>query len=246
MNLNDKTRAMLGAVSTATLTTQLLKRGYRNIFMQGVRPLLPPPPSLGTAGGTAGNMVGVAVTLRYIPAREDLATMESLGSREHPQRKTIETIPAGAVLVMDCRGEAGVAAAGAILVARMQARGAAGLVADGGIRDAATAASLGLPIYCAGPAAPPNVARHLAADMNVPIGCGGVAVFPGDVVVGDGDGVVVIPAALADEVAAAATEQDRLEDFLLAEIRGGRSLFGVYPPDDATLQRYRSRREPND
>ncbi|HUI17231.1 MAG TPA: ribonuclease activity regulator RraA, partial [Alphaproteobacteria bacterium] len=186
MALTPSTRKLLCEVSTATLTTQMLKRGFRNIYMTGVRPLHAAGP----------NMVGEACTLRYIPAREDLATIESLGSREHPQRKTIETIAKGKVLVVDCRGESGAAGIGAILVARLSARGAAGFVCDGGVRDLAQAVSVGLPLYAQGAAAPPNVTRHHAADSGRPIGCGGVAVFPDDVVVGDRDGVVVLPARL--------------------------------------------------
>src|SRR4051794_28625243 len=200
MALSGTTREALRQVSTATLTTQLMKRGFRNVFMEGVR----------AANPGAGTMVGEAVTLRYIPSREDLDSIESLGSRDHPQRKTIETIDAGAVLVADCRGDARAAGVGAILVARLQVRGAAGFVCDGGIRDLAAAGSVGLPLFCAGPAAPPNVIRHHAIDAGLPVACGGVSVFPGDVVVGDGDGVVVIPRHLADEVAIAAAEQDRL------------------------------------
>jgi regulator of RNase E activity RraA len=229
MALSETTRDLLRRVSTATLTTQMMKRGFRNVFMEGVR----------AANAAAGSMVGEAVTLRYIPAREDLDSIESLGSRDHPQRKTIETIAAGAVLVADCRGDIRAAGVGAILVARLQARGAAGFVCDGGVRDLATAAGLGLPVFCAGPAAPPNVIRHHAVDAGLPVACGGVSVFPGDVVVGDADGVAVLPRHLADEVAVAAAEQDRLEDFLLREVRGGRPLFGTYPPDEATLERYR-------
>ena len=233
MALAPKTRKLLEKVSTATLTTQMLKRGFRNIFMQGVR-------ALNDAGG---NMVGEATTLRYIPAREDLATVESLGSREHPQRKTIEHFPRGHVLVADCRGEGGAAGVGAILVARLKARGAAGFVCDGGVRDVAQATRLGLPLYAQGPAAPANVTRHHAVDADLPVGCGGVAVFPRDVIVGDRDGVVVLPAHLAAEVAEAAFEQERLEDFLLAEVRGGAPLFGTYPPSEETMGRYHKRRK---
>jgi regulator of RNase E activity RraA len=232
MALAEKTRELLRRTSTATLTTQMLKRGFRNVFMEGVRPFHP-------AGGV---MVGEAATLRYIPAREDLDSIESLGSREHPQRKTIETIPPGQVLVVDCRGETRVAGAGAILMARLFARGAAGFVCDGGVRDLATGASVGLPLYCAGAAAPPNVMRHHAIAAGEPIACGGVAVFPGDVIVGDSDGVVVLPPKLADEVAAAAAEQEHLEDFLFEEVKAGKPLFGTYPPDEATLARYRAKK----
>lgn len=232
MALHPSTRKLLLKVSTATLTTQMLKRGFRNVYMTGVRAL--------HEGGP--NMVGEATTLRYIPAREDLATVESLGKRTHPQRKTIETIAKGKVLVADCRGEAGAAGIGAILAARLKARGAAGFVCDGGVRDVAQAVSVGLPLYAKGPAAPANVTRHHAADSGRPIACGGVAVFPGDVVVGDRDGVVVIPARLAREVAEAAHEQERLEDFLFAEVKAGAPLFGTYPPDEATLARYEKKR----
>ena len=232
MALSPSTRKLLLKVSTATLTTQMLKRGFRNVYMMGVRPL----------NEVGGNMVGEACTLRYIPAREDLATLEFLGNREHPQRKAIETIGKGRVLVMDCRGEAGAAGIGAILAARLKVRGAAGFVCDGGVRDVAEAGALGLPLYAKGPAAPANVTRHHAVDSNCPIGCGGVAVFPDDVIVGDRDGVVVLPAHLAREVAEAAVEQERLEAFLLAQVKGGAPLFGTYPPGEATLLRYRNRR----
>ena len=232
MALAPSTRKLLLEVSTATLTTQMLKRGFRNVYMTGVRPLHAVGP----------NMVGEACTLRYIPAREDLATIESLGSREHPQRKTIETIAKGKVLVADCRGEGGAAGIGAILAARLSARGAAGFVCDGGVRDLAQALSVGLPLYAQGAAAPANVTLHHAADSGRPIGCGGVAVFPDDVVVGDRDGVVVLPAHLAREVAEAAFEQERLEDFLFSEVKRGAPLFGTYPPSEATLARYQRKR----
>jgi regulator of RNase E activity RraA len=229
--LTAATRKLLARTSTATLATQMMKRGLRNAFLRGVHRLTP----------GAAPMIGLAWTLRYIPAREDLATLESLGNPEHPQRQGIETIPKGHVLVMDCRGETDAAAIGAILIARLKARDAAGFVADGGIRDLETAAQQGLPLFAAGAAAPANVTRHHAVALNQPIGCGGVPVFPGDVVVGDGDGVVVLPAQIAHEIAVAAVEQEQVEDFLLKEIRGGRSLFGTYPPNDETMRRYRTK-----
>ena len=232
MALADALRAKLLEVSTATLTTQMLKRGFRNVYMSGVRPL--------HQGGP--RMVGEATTLRCIPAREDLDSLEALASTKHPQRKAIETIAAGHVLVVDCRGELGAAGVGAILVARLKARGAAGFVCDGGVRDAGEAASLGLPVFAAGSSAPPSVMRHHAVAIDQPIGCGGVAVYPGDVVVGDGDGVVVLPAPLAAEVAEAAHEQERLEQFIMAEIQAGKPLFGTYPPNAETLARYRAAR----
>ncbi|MBV8889797.1 MAG: ribonuclease activity regulator RraA [Alphaproteobacteria bacterium] len=229
MALSGETRRLLQQASVATLATQLLKRGLRNTVMAGPAPLAAP----------AQPMVGEAFTLRYIPAREDIDDIAALGDREHPQRKAIETVPPGQVLVVDCRGERGTAAIGAILAVRLRVRGVAGLVADGGVRDAAEAAGTGLPIFCLGAAAPANVTRHHAADFGRPIACGGVAVYPGDIIVGDGDGVVVVPAHLADEIAAPAAEQERLEAFLFREIAGGAPLFGTYPPDADTMARYR-------
>lgn len=233
MALAEALRAKLLEVSTATLTTQMLKRGFRNVYMRGVRPLHRGLP----------RMVGEATTLRCIPAREDLDSLEALGSTEHPQRKAIETIAAGHVLVVDCRGELGAAGVGAILIARLKARGAAGFVSDGGVRDAEEASALGLPVFAAGASAPPSVARHHAVAIDEPIGCGGVAVYPGDIVVGDGDGVVVLPAPLAGEVAEAGYEQERLEGFIMAEIQAGKPLFGTYPANAETLARYRARRD---
>lgn len=228
MALTDAVREMLREVSVATLTTQMLKRGFRNVFMQGVRPL--------HSGGAT--MVGEACTLRYIPSREDLDPIEALSDPEHPQRKVIETIPADRVLVVDCRGDGSAAAIGAILIARLKARRAAGFVCDGGIRDMAGAIEAGLPFYGAAASAPPNITRHHAVDIDLPIGCGGVPVFPGDIVVGDRDGVVVLPAHLAEDVAAAAFQQERLEEFLMSEIRSGRPLTGTYPPNEETLRRF--------
>jgi regulator of RNase E activity RraA len=231
--LSDETRERLARVSTATLTTQLFKRGLRNAFIQGVRPLNPKAPQ----------MVGPAFTLRYIPAREDLDHMGVFDDYDHPQRRAIETCPPGFVLVMDCRQNARVASAGSILLTRLMVRGCAGLVSDGGLRDSPEIAQLDYPVYCAGPSAPTNLILHHALDLNNPIGCGDVPVYPGDVLVGDGEGVVVIPRHLADEVAADAAEQDRLETFILEEVRGGRALRGVYPPDAGTRARYQEWRK---
>ena len=211
-------------VSTATLTTQLFKRGLRNAFMQGIRPL----------GRYDANLVGPAFTLRNIPAREDIDTVAVFTDPEHPQRKAIEVAPAGHVLVIDCRGDERAACAGEILVTRLMMRGVAGLVADGGIRDAGPIGEMAFPVYCAGASAPLNLARHHAAEFNVPIGCGGVAVYPGDTIVCDRDGVVVIPSAMTDEVASDAAEQEELETFLLERIAGGAPLSGTYPPNEAT------------
>jgi regulator of RNase E activity RraA len=222
------TLARLRRVSTATLTTQLFKRGLRNVFVQGVR-------RLSRAGP---NMVGPAFTLRNIPAREDLDRMEVLADPEHPQRKAIETVPPGHVLVVDCRGDTRAASAGGILLTRLAVRGVAGFVADGCVRDTPEIAGMAFPVFCAGGSAPLNLVRHHAVDAQRPIACGGVAVYPGDVIVGDGEGVVVVPRELADEVAAEAAEQESLEEFVIEEIRSGKPLPGVYPPNDATRARY--------
>ena len=222
--LAPKTLELLHGVSTATLTTQLFKRGLRNVFMQGVRPL----------GPLAGNLVGPAFTLRNIPAREDLDHLGVFTDPEHPQRKAIETTPVGHVLVIDCRGDARVACGGDILMTRLKVRGGAGMVSDGGVRDAGPIVDLGFPVFCAGPSAPLNLAHHHATDINVPIGCGGVAVYPGDVIVGDQDGVVVIPRHLADEVARDGAEQEALEAFVVRRIADGAPLAGTYPPNEAT------------
>ena len=224
----DACLAAMRRVSTATLTTALFKRGLRNVFMRGVRPL----------GRYGANMVGTAFTLRNIPAREDLDRVEGFANPEHPQRKAIETTPAGHVLVVDCRGEAHAASGGEILMTRLAVRGAAGMVSDGGIRDSSPIAALAMPVYCAGPAAPLNLVVHHATEMQVPIGCGGVAVYPGDLIVGDTDGVVVVPAHLAGEIAAEADEQERMEAWVLGRIRDGARLPGTYPPDAATRAAY--------
>lgn len=226
--LSAATLARLRRVSTATLTTQLFKRGLRNTFLHGVRRVSRP----------GANMVGPAFTLRNIPAREDLDQVKVFEDPEHPQRKSIETIPPGHVLVVDCRGDTHAASAGDILLTRLEVRGAAGFVSDGCVRDTPAIAGMAFPVFCAGPAAPLNLARHHATDFQRPIACGGVAVYPGDVIVGDGEGVVVIPAHLADEVAADAAEQESLETFVLAEIKRGRPLPGTYPPNEATRARY--------
>jgi len=220
--------AAMRRVSTATLTTALFKRGLRNMFMRGVRPLR----------GYPGNLVGAAFTLRNIPAREDLDRVEGFANPEHPQRKAIETVPAGQVLVVDCRGEAHAASGGDILMTRLSVRGVAGMVSDGGIRDSVSIAALAMPVFCAGPAAPLNLVAHHATEMQVPIGCGGVAVYPGDLIVGDADGVVVVPAHLAEAIAAEADEQERQEAWILERIRAGARLHGTYPPDEATRAAY--------
>jgi regulator of RNase E activity RraA len=220
--LKPETRDKLKAVSTATLATALYKRGFRGQFVQDVRPLSPLEES----------MVGEAFTLRYMPAREDLNRLEVFRDRAHPQRKAVEECPPGAVLVMDSRKDPRAASAGGILVSRLMARGVAGAVTDGGFRDSAEIASLGFPAFHQRPSAPTNLTLHQAIDIDVPIGCGDAPVFPGDVVVGDNDGVVILPAHLADELAAEAAEMTAYEDFVTEEVRRGRSILGLYPATD--------------
>jgi len=216
------TRELLAKVSTATLCTALFKRGLRGQFIQNVHPL----------NASLPNMVGEAYTLRYIPAREDLNPITVFQDRAHPQRKAVEECPPGAVLVIDSRKDARAASAGSILVSRLMKRGVAGVVTDGGFRDSPEIARLPFPAYHQRPSAPTNLTLHQALDINVPIACGDVAVFPGDVVVGDAEGVVVLPAHLADELATEATEMTAFEDFVTEQVLAGRSILGLYPPTD--------------
>ena len=218
-NLKPQTRDKLMTVSTATLCTALYKRGLRNQFIQDVHPLNP----------DAGNMVGEAFTLRYIPAREDLNPISVFQDRAHPQRKAVEECPPGAVFVIDSRKDPRAASAGSILVTRLMKRGVAGVVTDGGFRDAPEIARLGIPAYHNRPSAPTNLTIHQALDINVPIGCGDAPVWPGDIVVGDGEGVVVIPANIADEIADEAFEMTAFEDFVAEEVMKGCSILGLYP-----------------
>ena len=222
MALNVTTREQLLKVSTATLCTALFKRGLRNQFIQDVRPL----------NATLPNMVGEAFTLRYIPAREDLNPISVFQDRSHPQRVAVEQCPPGSVMVFDSRKNPRAASAGSILVTRLKVRGCAGVVTDGGFRDSPEIAEMGFPAYHHRPSAPTNLTLHQALDINVPIGCGDVAVFPGDVMVGDREGVVVIPAHLADEIAHEATEMTAFEDFVTEKVLEGRSILGLYPPTD--------------
>jgi regulator of RNase E activity RraA len=220
--MKPETRAQLTKVSTATLATALYKRGLRNQAIQGVRPLNPAAPT----------MVGEAFTLRYIPAREDRNGLEVFQNRAHPQRKAVEDCPPGAVMVIDSRKDARAASAGGILVARLMQRGVAGVVTDGGFRDSAEIAQYAMPSYHTRPSAPTNLTLHEAIEINGPIGCGDAPVFPGDVIVGDADGVVVIPAHLADEIALEATEMTAFEDFVQEKVMEGRSILGLYPPTE--------------
>lgn len=219
MPLTPATRDKLKTVSTATLCTALYKRGFRNQMIQDVRPLDEGKPT----------MVGEAFTLRYIPAREDLNPITVFQDRAHPQRKAVEECPPGAVFVIDSRKDARAASAGSILVTRLMKRGVAGIVTDGGFRDAAEIAKLDIPSFHVRPSAPTNLTRHQALDINVPIGCGDAPVWPGDVIVGDADGVVVIPAHLADEIAEEAVEMTAFEDFVTEKVNEGWSILGLYP-----------------
>ena len=237
MTVKPETLEKLRRVSVATLCTQLFKRGFRNVFIQGIARLTEP---------SGGNMVGPAFTMRNIPSREDLDVITVFENPEHPQRKAIEAVPPGHVLVLDCRGETRAASGGQILTTRLKVRGAAGLVSDGPVRDSGSIAAMDFPVYCAGGSAPLNLIHHHAADLNVPIGCGGVPVYPGDIIVGDDEGVVVIPQHFADEVAADAAEQEILEVFVLERIEAGAALPGTYPPNAATRAAYAQWRKKRD
>ncbi len=227
MSLDPSIAAALSGVSTATLTTVLLKKGLRNVWMRGTVPLRPGQPRL----------VGRAFTLRFVPAREDLATPEFVVLADlHPGGDRGD---AGRLHRRGGRhGHPDAGIFGDILCARMAQRGVAGLVTDGVVRDLAGVLGTGLPVWCRGAAAPPSVARLTFAGWQQPIGCGGVAVFPDDVVVADQDGAVVIPQALAGAVAAEAVEQERLEAWIMAEVENGAALPGLYPPNAETRARY--------
>ena len=221
--LSDATRDKLMGVAVATICTALYKRGLRNQFIQDVRPVAPKD----------RNMVGQAFTLRYIPAREDLNPIEVFRDPEHPQRKGVEVCPPGAVMVIDSRKDPRAASAGSILVARLMKRGVLGVVTDGGFRDSPEIAALDIPCYHNRPAAPTNLTVHQAIDLEVPIGCGDAPVFPGDVIVGDREGVVAIPLHLADEIAEEAVEMTAFEDFVTEQVLEGKPVVGLYPATKA-------------
>jgi regulator of RNase E activity RraA len=227
MTLDRKTIETLSATATATITTILLKKGLRNVWMRGTRPLRPGLPRL----------VGRAFTMRFVPAREDLATPESWAS-PRSTRGAIEAMPEGCIAVVDAMGITDAGIFGDILCARMKKRGVAALVTDGVVRDVAGVLATGLPVWCQGQAAPPSVAGLTFVNWQEPIGCGGVAVFPDDVVVVDDDGAILIPAALVGEVVAAAPEQERLESWIMQEVERGVPLPGLYPANAETKARY--------
>ena len=227
MPLDSKTIEVLKAVTTATLTTVLLKKGLRNIWLRGTKPLRPGQPRI----------VGPAFTLRFVPAREDLAIPESWASPTST-RAAIECMPAGCVAVVDAMGVTDAGIFGDILCERIRVREVSGLITDGVIRDLAGVLRTNLPVWCEGTAAPPSVAGLTFVGWQMPVACGGVAVFPDDIIVADDDGAVVIPAALVDEVVADAVEQEKLEAWIIDEVRSGVPLPGLYPPNADTKARY--------
>ena len=228
--MDETTRDLFRRTSTATVSGRLFRRGFRNVFMRNVRPLLPDAPV----------MAGPAYTLRYIPAREDLDGFGIKPDTNVPQREAFEGTPAGHVLVMDCREETRAASCGDILVTRLKVRGGAGVVSDGGVRDAATIAKIGLPVFCAAPSPPVNRVVHHALEHGRPIACGGVAVYPGDWIVGDGDGIVVVPANIAAEIARESVEQEEMEAWLAQKVAAGAPLAGTFPPSEATIAEYKA------
>jgi regulator of RNase E activity RraA len=217
----------LRRASTASITAELFKLGIRHSFMNGVEPLSP-----------GDRMVGEAVTLRYLPFREDLNALQPSSLPEHPQRKTIDNIQEGGILVIDARGSLRSGTLGEILMARLKARGAAGMVTDGAVRDANGIRGVGLPAFVGGVHASASNTIHFAADAHVPIQCGGVTIIPGDILVGDSDGVVVIPRKFAAKVADEAVHHDEIEVYLYERISNGESLRGIYPPNEQTLAAY--------
>ena len=225
-SLCTKTRDKLMEVSTATIATALFKVGLKNQFIQDVRPVSPKP----------GNMVGQAYTLRYIPAREDLNSLSVFQDPTHPQRVGVEEIPPGYVMIIDSRKDPRAASAGSILVTRMMKRGVAGVVTDGGFRDAPEIGQMNIPTYHNRPSAPTNLTIHQAIELNGPIGCGDVAVFPGDVIVGDQEGVIVIPLHLVDDIAHEATEMTAFEDFVTEQVKAGAAVIGLYPATSEKAQ----------
>ena len=232
MALDPKVVSVLSQITTATLTTILLKKGLRNVWMRGTRPLNPGQPRL----------VGPAFTLRFVPAREDLATPASW-SNPISTRAAIEAMAPGCIAVIDAMGVTDAGVFGDILCARMKRRGVAGLVTDGVVRDVAGVRATGLPVWCQGAAAPPSVAALTFVAWGEPIGCGGVAVFPDDVVVVDEDGAVLIPAAFVDQIVAEAPEQERLEGWIMGEVEKGAPLPGLYPPNAENKARYEATRK---
>jgi regulator of RNase E activity RraA len=228
--LTAENRVKLRHISAATITTALFKRGLRNQAIQGIHPL----------NANAARMVGEAYTLRYIPAREDLDHIKVFEGRSHPQRVAIEECPEGHVMVIDSRKDPRAASAGGILITRLMMRKAAGIVSDGGFRDTPDISKLDFPVYCMRGSAPTNLILHHATDINVPIGCGDAPVYPGDIVVGDGEAVVIIPAGIANEIAEECYDMTIFEDWVESQVKTGRSIFGLYPPDETTRAEFQA------
>ncbi|MGR3793125.1 ribonuclease activity regulator RraA [Vannielia sp. SX4] len=236
MSFTEEIRERLMGVSVATLATALYKRGLRNQVLQDVRPV----------AVKGRNMVGPAFTLRYIPAREDRNQLVVFRDPNHPQRQAIEQCPEGHVMVMDSRKDPRAASSGDILITRLMVRGGAGVVTDGGFRDAGTIAKLDIPAYHNRPSSPTNLTLHEAIEINGPIGCGDVAVFPGDVIVGDYESVIVIPAEIADEVSAEAVEMTAYEDFVVEQVKEGATIIGLYPAtEEENLAKFETWRKEN-
>jgi regulator of RNase E activity RraA len=232
MALDQRALEALSGITTATLTTVLHKKGLRNVWLRGPKPLRPGQPRL----------VGPAFTLRFIPAREDLATPESWAS-PISTRAAIEAMPPGCVAVADAVGVTDAGIFGDILCQRIKVRGVAGLITDGVVRDLAGVLRTDLPVWCTGAAAPASIAGLTFINWQEPIACGGVAIFPGDIIVADDDGAVVIPQALLAEVIEAATEQEKFEAWIIGEVQAGVPLPGLYPPNAETRARYEAFRE---
>ncbi len=226
-NIQNTIKDKLKKVSTATIATCLFKKGLKNQFIQGVKPLKLNRPT----------MVGEAYTLRYIPAREDLNPIEVFRDPKHLQRVAVEECPEGAILVIDSRKDARAASAGSILVTRLMVRGAAGIVTDGGFRDSAEIADLPFSSYHTNPSAPTNLTLHQAIAINEPIGCGDVAIFPGDILVGDDDGVMVIPADIAEAVADECLQMNIFEEFVMQKVQRGTPIIGLYPLVDDKIRK---------
>lgn len=228
MAISKEIREALSLASTATIQNQLFIRGFRNRFLNGVALRTP----------SHSHFVAEAFTLRFIPAREDLDKVEAFKDPQHPQRLAIETVAPGQALIVDSRNDPRAASAGEILITRLAKRGGLAFITDGAVRDSYEMDSIGIPVYTAGVTANTNLIHHHAVDFQIPIGCAGVAVFPGDVLVGDAEGVLVIPMDIAAEVASASLEQHYLEIFILEKVRAGAKLPGTYPPSPELLAEF--------
>jgi len=231
--ISAETLALLTGSSTATLTTQLFKRGLRNTFLHGLAPM----------NADAARFAAPAFTLRYIPAREDIDVLEAFQDYDHPQRLAVESVPSGHALIMDCRGVSRAASAGDILITRLMRQGAAAVITDGSFRDSPSLREMPFPVFSDGASAMTNLAYHHAVDFQVPIGCAGVPIFPGDILVGDAEGIVCVPSEIAESVAEDAAEQTLLEEFIIGKVDSGSALRGTYPPDEQTRNEFEAWRQ---